>query len=78
MEVSCCDPRTALRIVLYAASVLFSSLWISGCCLDGTVSDPFGRMVEAAYSELRARDWNSPGNRGVDRNRAHTHKQGAA
>jgi hypothetical protein len=28
----------------------------------------------AAYSELRGRDWNSPGTRKADRNRAHTHE----
>jgi hypothetical protein len=48
-QVCCSDPQTALRIVLYAASVLFSSVWISGCCRDGTVSDTFGHMVEVVY-----------------------------
>jgi hypothetical protein len=35
-------------------------------------------VVLATYSELRARDWNSHRTRRADRNRAHTHKKGAA
>lgn len=42
------------------------------CGSQGDITACFGRMVGAAYSELRALDWNSPGTRGFDRNRAHT------